>query len=164
MGIKFNADEVLAMAEKIEQNGYDFYAAAAAKAGDDETKKFLLSLAEMEKGHIEVFSKIRASLTEEEKKSATFDPHDEAAMYLEAMADGSVFDKSKSVDEVIGELACIENIFASAIGQEKESIAFYVGLREMLQGKGRDKIDAVIREEMRHVADLSRRYKTIRNL
>jgi len=44
-----------------------------------------------------------------------------------------------------------------AIGQEKDSIVFYTGLREGIsQTAGRDRIQAIIKEEMGHIGFLHR--------
>jgi len=46
-------------------------------------------------------------------------------------------------------------VVAIAVGLEKESILFYVGIKDMVPPKfGRDKIDQIIREEAQHVAQL----------
>ncbi len=43
-----------------------------------------------------------------------------------------------------------------AIGLEKESILFYLGLKDMVPPKyGQEKLDQIIHEEQRHVTQLS---------
>ena len=43
------------------------------------------------------------------------------------------------------------------MGLEKDSILFYLGIKDLIPPQsGQDKIDEVIREEQRHVAQLSR--------
>jgi rubrerythrin len=49
-----------------------------------------------------------------------------------------------------------------AIGQEKDSIVFYTGLRERIsQTAGRDRIQAIIKEEMGHIGFLPREIDTL---
>ena len=50
----------------------------------------------------------------------------------------------------------LESIINTAIGLEKDSIVFYLGIRKLVpKAMGIDKIDDIIREEMSHVAILS---------
>ena len=55
-----------------------------------------------------------------------------------------------------------EEILKIAIGLEKESIVFYVGIKDIVpKSLGKDKIDAIIREEMSHVVLLSDQLKNL---
>ena len=50
----------------------------------------------------------------------------------------------------------MEGVLISAIGAEKDSIIFYLGMRDAVpEGKGKERIDAIIKEEMGHVQILS---------
>ena len=50
----------------------------------------------------------------------------------------------------------IRKILKAAIGLEKESIVFYLGMKELVPTKfGKDKIDKIIKEEMGHIRFLS---------
>ncbi|MBT8356834.1 MAG: rubrerythrin, partial [Deltaproteobacteria bacterium] len=50
----------------------------------------------------------------------------------------------------------MEEIITTAIGLEKDSILFYLGLRDLVPPKfGRDKIDDIIREERKHIVQLT---------
>ena len=81
MGITFNAEEIFEMAEEIESNGAKFYRQAAEKA-DDETKKFLLDMAQMEAEHLAIFREMKKTLSEAEKGQSVYDPYDESIQYL----------------------------------------------------------------------------------
>ena len=78
-------------------------------------------------------------------------------MYLRAMADGHVFDvRHEPADKLTGSESAKE-ILRMAIGQEKDSIVFYTGLKEMIsQAAGKQQIDRIIKEEMSHIAFLNR--------
>ncbi|MBU0944205.1 MAG: ferritin family protein [Proteobacteria bacterium] len=152
MGLDFNADEVFEMAEQIERNGAQYYREAAEAVSNDEDKKFLLELAEMEDDHEVTFSDLRKKLSANEKEVVTFDPENEAAQYLKALADTRVFYK-KALD-----LSSMEGILTGAITAEKDSIVFYLGMKDMVGGsRGKDRINAIIKEEMRHINLLSNR-------
>ena len=52
----------------------------------------------------------------------------------------------------------MKEILKAAILAEKDSIAFYLGMKEMVPEKfGKTKIDAIIKEEMGHIKLLSYR-------
>src|SRR5450759_3140053 len=91
MSISFNADEILEIAQQIEQNGLDFYKAAANAVTDPKAKEMLSNLAEWEVGHEKLFRDMRAGLTDDQRQPTVFDPDNEMGLYLKAMADQEVF-------------------------------------------------------------------------
>ena len=162
MALDFNADEIFQIAEQIEQNGARFYRGAARLDFDEDTQKRLLELAEMEDAHEKTFAAMRAGLSGREVASTVFDPHGEVANYLKAMADSYVFQKSASPEDLLAGKS-IEEILKLAIGLEKDSIVFYLGIKEAVPGKsGRGKIENIIKEEMSHVTLLSNELKGLK--
>jgi rubrerythrin len=157
MSFEFNADEILEMAEKIERNGARFYRKAADLVKDAPVSKLLQDLAVWEDGHERVFATMRADLAYHEREPMVFDPEHETSMYLRAMADGHVFDaKVDPADTLTGEESAAD-ILRMAIGQEKDSIVFYTGLKGMIsQTAGRERIEEIIKEEMGHIGFLNR--------
>ena len=147
MPIKFNMDEVLEMACQIERNGSKFYRDASAIVPADQGAELLMKLAEQEDVHLDTFQQMRSELSAAETETETYDPYCEAALYLQAMADSKVFD-SKELDGT----ETLDEIFKLALQAEKDSVAFYVGLKEMVpQESGKEKMSAVIKEEMSHI-------------
>ena len=150
MSYDFNADDVLEIAEQLERNGGKFYRAAAESTDDPGNKEFLLELAAMEDQHELTFKAMRAELSEKEKESTVFDPAGEAAMYLRALADTRVFFE-KEID-----VTSMRAILKSAITAEKDSIVFYLGMKEAVdESLGKGRIDHIIKEEMGHIKLLS---------
>ncbi len=156
MGNTFNAGEIFEMAIEIERNGAKFYRKAAEGKAGATSKSLLLGLADMEVQHERTFAAMRGLLTTVENASATFDPDDEAALYLRAIADGHVFPVKVDPSAVLNGRESAADVLKVAIGLEKDSIIFYLGIQDLV-GKvlGRDKIDHIIREEMTHVTILS---------
>lgn len=151
MAYDFNADEVFEIAEQIEKNGAEFYRLAAANINETAHKELLNKLAEMEVQHIKTFSDMRAKLSKEEKLTPTFDPDHEAVLYLKALADTRIFFK-KEIDT-----SSMKEILKSAISAEKDSIVFYLGMKELVPSQlGADKLDLIIKEEMEHITILGR--------
>jgi rubrerythrin len=156
MSITFNADEIFEMAEEIERNAARFYRQAAKYTLDKKTKQMLLDLAVMEDGHLYTFKQMRNELSEEEKEQTVFDPDNEAAMYLQVMASSRGTEGRKSQTEELNGSETIEQIIKIAIDAEKNSIVFYVGLKDLVPSKmGKDKVGAIIKEEMAHLARLN---------
>lgn len=150
MAYDFNADEVFEIAKEIEVNGTKFYREAAEGVSDAAAKEFLLKLADMEVEHEETFADLQKELTASDKAQTVFDPQDEAALYLKSLADTRVFFE-KEIDT-----SSMEAILKAAITAEKDSIVFYLGMKDLVAAKyGSDKIDDIIKEEMSHIKLLS---------
>ncbi|MGB7294967.1 MAG: ferritin family protein [Candidatus Aminicenantales bacterium] len=152
MSFVFNADEIFEMALKIEQNGEKFYRDSAAKIADPEAILLLLKLADMEVDHQRIFKGMKTALSAADKKAMTFDPNNEAGLYLASLANTRIFFE-KDI-----ETSTLEGIFKAALAAEKDSVAFYLGMKDLVPaGRGRDKIEEIIREEMRHIRVLGER-------
>lgn len=162
MSITFNADEIFEMAEQIERNGAKFYREAADKASDGDIKKMLLDLAAMEDGHEITFAQMRKELSDEEKESNVFDPDNEVAQYLQTMADFHGTEGKVSSTEKLTGNESISEVLRIALQAEKNSIAFYVGIKDMVPSKaGKDKIQSIIIEEMAHVSTIGGKLQTL---
>jgi rubrerythrin len=151
MSYDFNADEIFEMAEQMERNGAKFYRDAAENAADSVNKELLTGLSKMEEAHEKLFKSMRTKLTAAEKASTVFDPSSEASLYLRALADSRVFFK-KEID-----VTSMVEILKSAIEAEKDSIVFYLGMKEEVpENLGKNRIEAIIKEEMGHIRLLSK--------
>jgi rubrerythrin len=147
----FNADEMFEIAEQLERNGAKFYRTAAGAVSDPKSAEFLQKLAAMEDEHEKMFARMRAGLTAADKQQTAFDPEGEAAQYLRALADTRVFFE-KRIDT-----SSMQEILKDAITAEKDSIVFYLGMRDTVpEGVGRRHVDDIIKEEMGHIRQLSR--------
>ena len=163
MTIAFNADEIFEMAEQIERNGAKFYREAAGNASDVEVKEMLLSLAAMEDGHQKTFAQMRRELSDEEKESNVFDPDNEVGQYLRTMADFHGTEGKVSSSEKLTGQESMADILKIALQAEKNSIAFYVGIKDMLSSRaGKEKVQSIIIEEMAHVSTIGGRLQTLK--
>ena len=151
MVMDFNADEVFEIAIQIERNGAKFYRDAAEKIKDPNKKQLLINLAEMEDEHETTFKTMKSELLIDEKIQTTFDPEGESERYLHALADTRVF-YEKDVDTT-----SLKEILKSAITAEKDSIVFYLGIKDVVPANlGKQKLDLIIKEEMGHISLLSK--------
>jgi len=151
MSYDFNADEIFEMAEQLERNGAKFYRNAASGDISAEEKAMLLQLAQMEDAHEKTFQSIRETLTADDTQTTVFDPQGESVLYLKALADTRVFFE-KEIDT-----SNMRGILMAAIQAEKDSIVFYLGMKEAVaRDRGKARIDEIIKEEMGHIRLLSR--------
>jgi len=161
VSIGFNVDEIFQMAEQIERNGAYFYKKAASGA-EPQTAQVLLQLSSMEEEHEKTFSRMRAELSEKERKATVPDPENQSAAYLRAWTDGQVFNVRSNPAERLTGREQAEDIWRIAIGLEKDSIVFYLGMKDAVPERlGRSKIDSIIKEEMAHIAILSGKLETL---
>jgi rubrerythrin len=150
-GFQFNADEIFTMAKQIERNGARFYRQAAENL--PAVREQLILLAEMEDQHLATFEQMHKNYAEQDVKENMFDPEGQAAAYLSAMADDHVVDVKKDPTEALRVKATMEEIFQAAIELEKDSIIFYIGMKEFVPaGLGKEEVERIIREEMQHIA------------
>ena len=161
MGITFNANEVFEMAEEMEKNGAKFYRKAAESCKDDDTKKILLDMAAMEDGHLKAFEEMRKGLSSQEKGWTIFDPDNQSVLYLQEMTDASGYEGKISPTKELTGNESPKEIFEIALNAEKESVIFYFGLKGLVPVKaGRDKVEAIIKEELSHITTLLNRLKS----
>jgi rubrerythrin len=119
-------------------------------------------MAVMEDEHLKTFEQMRKQLSGREKGWAIFDPDNQSALYLQAMADARGYEgKITPAKELTGSETPKE-IIEIALNSEKESVVFYFGLKGFVPVKaGRDKVEAVIIEELGHITTLLGRLKSL---
>jgi rubrerythrin len=162
MGITFNADEIFEMAEEIERNGAKYYREAAEKTSDKKTKQMLLDMATMEDEHLETFVEMRKELSGREKEPMIFDPDNQAAMYLQVMADARGMEGRIDPTTKLTGSETIKEVLDIAINSEKDSVVFYLNLKGLVPIKaGRDKVEEIIIEELGHITTLLRKLKAL---
>ena len=155
MSYDFTANEIFEAAIRIEEGGANFYRRAAELQADGQNREFLQKLAEMEGAHKTAFVEMQKGVSEAEKSTTVFDPNDESSLYLAAMVDSHGGEGSPSAANALTGRESMEEILTIAIGLEKESILFYLGLRDLVPPKfGQEKVDTIIKEERKHVIQL----------
>lgn len=158
MTVKFNADEIFEMAEKIEKNGADFYLKAAEMfSGDAAVSQLMKDLAGMEEEHRIVYAAMRAQVAANVAEDNLNDPDNLKTAYLNAIADKNVFDVNKGPSSKLTGNESLKEVLHIAIGAEKDSIIFYLGLQDIVPANlGQDKIQNIIAEEKKHIVLLTK--------
>ena len=152
MAYDFNAEEIFKLAIRIEENGIRFYQKAASLQSDVSKREMLERLAKMEAHHKKTFESMSKTLSEGEKAQTLFDPKGESSQYLAVMADRHGGEGSPSAADALTGKESMIDIIDIAIDLEKESILFYIGLKDLVPPQyGREEIDHIISEERKHI-------------
>jgi rubrerythrin len=160
MSIRFNADEIFAMAVQIERNGQAFYQQAADMQKDETTRDYFLNLAGMEKEHVTTFQKMKEQFSD---VGESMDLYDEAGAYLATLADAYKVEGSPKITDALTGNETIEEILRLAIGLEKDAVLFYLGMKDVVpESLGRDKVDFIIEEEKQHLVTLAAELKKLK--
>jgi len=159
MTVTFNAFEVFEIAEQIERNGTNFYIRAAELFDDPDICQMFLRLAEWEKEHGQFFARMKQQLSGQSRHENTSEA-DDLLPDPRVMAGLAVFGiRSDPTEELRGRQDKTD-IIRRAVEREKDSIVFYHGLKEFVPaGADKDKIDNIIKEEMRHIVILDQSLK-----
>jgi len=159
MNVTFNAFEVFEIAEQIERNGTNFYIRAAELFDDPDICQMFLRLAEWEKEHELTFARMKQRLPEQSLQASTSEA-DDLLPDPRVMAGLAVFGIRSEPAEVLRGRQEKTDIIRRAVEKEKDSIVFYHGLKEFVPaGADKDKIDDIIKEEMRHIVILDQSLK-----
>lgn len=160
MKLYFNADEVFEMAEDIERQGAAFYTKAAGIFSDIDIKSLLEGLSKMEASHEKAFKKMRSDILSDAFKG--YDPDDTAAAYIHAFTEGKVFAEGADMCDALNAKSTLSEILKMAVEAEKKSILFYTGIKKAFpNAMGKDAIEDIIGEEMKHIVMLTGKLKSI---
>lgn len=150
----FTAGELFDIAVGIERTGVVYYDSLSGLAADSMLRQTYRGLADMERHHVELFQEMRSALGE---KSVVVREDEEAeyGAYLKALIDSSVFTDDRVARDLAEKAAGPAEAIQLALGAEKDSILFYTEMRGLVPERDREAIDNVIREERKHVRELS---------
>ncbi len=148
----FNAFEILQIAEKIEHNGAKFYLKTAELFDDPEVRDTCYKLANWKARHEKTLAQRRKRFSEKSGQFGTFDPDNYVLSNPRVMAGLAVF--ATEPGSLKGPLRIEDRpqIFKDAIRRAKEAVVFYRGLKDFTRDPAcKDTIDAIIKEEVRHI-------------
>ena len=157
MPVKFTADEIFEMADKMEDDGAEFYRQASESAPTEEARRLLIELAEWEKDHKQTFSELRDKFAGEGGIGFDYDPDGQAAQYLRTFVEGRVFSPESRGGAKLQGSESMSEILEIALQLEKDSVLFYLGIKDVVD-KDQDKarIDKIITQERQHMVTLTR--------
>jgi rubrerythrin len=101
---------------------------------------------------------MRARYARDKSAVRQFDPDDEAALYLQAVASSHGWEgKASPLRELTG-TEPMEQVLWVALAAEKDSVVFYTGMKDMVGQTDHVPLEEIIREELGHVALLQKAY------
>lgn len=152
----FNAAEVFRIAIAIEENGKAFYEKARNAIEDPEVRNLFADLAQEEIGHRTRFEEMKNRFAAVTSAPPVEDPENQLDAYLQMMADQHVFRSSSELDSNLARIRTAEDALRLALQFEKDSVIFFLGMQEATcEGKDRDLIGLLIKEEQDHVRRLA---------
>ena len=147
MAITYSLEEILTFAVKIEEQGMAFYAAVAKKGRNKDAQDLYRYLHDEEVKHRETYR----GMLEELHSGASPDADDaEYSGYLRALVESTVFRK----EDISSLPANDSDIVDYAIDREKDSVLFYIEIKDHLPAKDRDAVERIIDEERHHIVKL----------
>lgn len=156
----FNVFEILQIAEKIEHNGTKFYLKTAELFDDPEVRNTCYKLANWKARHEKTLAQRRKRFSEKTGEFGTFDPDNYVLSNPRVMAGLAVFATEPGLLKGPLRLEHRPQIFKDAIRRAKEAVVFYRGLKEFTRDPAcKDTIDAIIKEEIRHIRLLTEELK-----
>jgi rubrerythrin len=152
----FNATEVFRIAIEIKDRCVAFYEKAQGVIQDSEVKQLFENLVREETEHKAKIENLKAKMPVGAWTPAVSDPEQELDLYIKMMADQHVFSSAAELDAQLAEVKTTKDALKLALQFEKDSIIFFLGMQEATcEGKDRDLIALLIKEEQHHVRRLS---------
>jgi len=145
--------EIIEIAIRIEENGQEFYTAAAEmiKEGTD-VKGLFYDLAEKELTHIAIFQKLADKF---EPESFEFSK-DESFDYIGHLADTHIFGRKDSGTKLAKTISTPQQALEIAYKFENDSVVFYEELLKRASSDAKKLILRIIEEEKEHAAEIKR--------
>ncbi|MEE8470783.1 MAG: ferritin family protein [Dehalococcoidia bacterium] len=151
MGIFFSGSELIDVAVGIERNGAVFYDSLANSTKDSAIRGIYKDLADREREHIEIFQDMRGSAGDYQPQETYTEEYES---YLKALIDSNVFKDTNTATEMAAKVNSDLEAIQIGLGAEKDSILFYIEMRDMIRRSERDVVSKVIEEEKSHVRQL----------
>jgi len=159
----YNLREVFEIAEQIERNGAKFYRKAAATFGNMLAGALLKQLADWEDEHEIIFNRLKHELVDTQGGKELYDPEGEAVAYLTAIADGEVFKIKEDPTQLLTGTESLTEIFHIALRCERDSITYYLGLKNLVgETSGKEQVERIIQEEMGHICLINTKMMELR--
>jgi rubrerythrin len=160
----FSVDEILEIAEQLERNGAAFYRLAVKEMAEPHIRTLLSNLATWEDEHGKIFARMRVPLRGEMRRVKDLDPKDKSFLQVLAMVDSNVFDLHTDPAQLLNGQESIEDILQVAVRREKDSVIFYLSMKNLLVNTADQKIiGEIIEEELDHITFLNKELTTLRH-
>lgn len=149
----YSGQEIVEIALRIEENGNEFYSAAAERTpANNDIKSLFLDLAEKEILHIAIFQKLSEKFDAE-----SFDfSQEDASGYINHLAESHIFGKPDSGKDLAKTIKTPKEGLQIAYKFENDSVSFYTELLKYTRSDSRRLVQQIISEEKDHAADIKK--------
>ncbi len=152
----FNATEVFGIAIEIKERCAAFYEKAQTVIQEPEVRQLFQNLVREEMEHKARIEGLKANLPAGAWTPTVSDPEQELDLYIKMMADQHVFRSVEDLNLQLTEVKTARDALKLALQLEKDSVIFFLGMQEATcEGKDRDLLAVLIKEEQDHVRRLS---------
>jgi len=149
----FKANDVVLAAVEIEKRGEKFYMNLVEQAEDSATRKVFEHLAREEVKHKALFEKLYERLGKVELPAWSNEA--EFLSYLNALVDSHPLFRYGDIDEMKEQIKTRKDAIRMAMGFEKESILFFMEMREFVPESEKKFVAQCIDEERSHLRQLN---------
>jgi len=150
MGKIFYISEIIAFAIEKEKESYSLYKQLAEQVTDKGIQVLFGELMMQEKHHEEIYEDMLKTV-EKQQSTGVSEDHEYVAYMRELIATSRTTPSLSDLD-----LNDIHAVLNFAIAREKDSILFYLGLKNFVESNMQEYIDTIIKEETKHVTILTK--------
>ncbi|MEN6624068.1 MAG: ferritin family protein [Smithella sp.] len=148
----FTASEVVEFAERIHENGANFYRYAVQLVKDQEAKELFAELADEEEKYEKTLDKIFAEM----EKSIPEETYvGEFAQYLRNYIDNNIVFTQEAVNKDLASVKDACSALELAARRELDSITFYEGIKRIVPKDQYNAIDDLVAKEREHYVQLT---------
>lgn len=151
MGIFFSGRELIEIAIGIEKNGAVFYDSLAGSTKNPGARDTYKNLADKEREHAAIFQNMMVTVSAYKPPETYTEQYN---LYLKALIDSLVFADDKVSLKMARKVNSDAEALQIAMGAEKDSILFYVEVRDLVRRSERRVVGKIIEEEKSHLRQL----------
>lgn len=149
----FKANDVVLAAIEVETRGEKFYQYLVEQAEDEKIRKVYEHLAREEVKHKALFEELYTRLGKVDLPA--WSNAKEYQTYLNALIDSHTLFRYKDLDEIKEKIGSRKDALQLAIQFEKDSILFFMEMREFVPEKEKTYVTKCIEEEKTHMRQLN---------
>lgn len=147
----FNVGEFLNVAVKDEETGIAVYKALAQTTKNEELKSGYLRIMKQEEGHAERFRKMLEEVGAQKPVERFPGQYDE---FLKALLESRAFHEPSTAADKAREVKGDSQAVDLALRMEKDTLLFYLELRQFIPDTHQKYVSDIIAEEEGHIRDL----------
>ncbi len=151
MGVLFSSREIIDIAIGIETNGLAFYTSLMKVEKDEVIRGAYKYLADAEEQHVKTFQGMLNTLGDFKPPEMYTEEYD---IYLRNLVDSVVFTNDQVARKLAENARSSSEAMQIALGAEKDSILFYLEMRDLVRTHDRDLVSNIIEEEKSHLRRL----------